>query len=417
MLVPAAPATQVVARAGMIELGFGQPDPMLLPMAHLRAAADAVLRSDSAPQAGAYGPERGPEALLDAIARRIRITEHAPQHDQLLITAGNSQALDEILSLLALPGDSVFVEYPTYNLALISMRAHHLELIPIPVDSGGMRVDVLERELSRRRARRRPPRIIYTIPTFHNPTGVSLEPDRRTELVALAAANGVRIIEDDVYRELTYDGPAPKSLWSIDPDTVIRLGTFSKSLAPGLRLGWMTASAGTIDELIAGGVRQSGGGASHFTAMIVARLFARGVYDGLIERLRETYRARRSALSAALGEALSPAWMFTVPRGGFFVWVEVPECVQVSELLRFAEEEGVSFLTGDSFFSEDPTKNHFRLAFSYYSPEVLELAVERLRRAIQRSCRRLDRATSPHVRTKREERANGRMTSEYGGDT
>jgi DNA-binding transcriptional MocR family regulator len=226
------------------------------------------------------------------------------------------------------------------------------------------------------------------VPTFHNPTSTSLAAERRNALAELAAAEGLLIVEDDVYRELSYDGPAPPSLWSLAPaGAVVRLGSFAKSLAPGLRLGWLTAGAATTGRIIDSGLLDSGGGINHFTALIVTQFCASGRYDQQIARLRAAYRTRRDALLAGLSTYLPPGCEWTTPGGGFFVWVRLPEGLDTAELLPRAEAAGVAYIPGARFDTAGGSANALRLAFSLYEPEELLDAAARLGDVISEAMR------------------------------
>ncbi|HEX5691203.1 MAG TPA: PLP-dependent aminotransferase family protein, partial [Roseiflexaceae bacterium] len=299
------PTIQMVQRPGIIELGWGHPGPDLLPIDKIGRAAAAMLGRAGA-EALTYGADQGPASLLTWICERIGRTEgRVPQPPEIAITAGNSDALQQICTMWAQPGDIALVESPTYHLAVRILRDHPLELLPIPADADGLRVDALAETLERLRRAGRRARLLYTVPTFHNPTGASLSAERRRALVDLAADSELLIVEDDVYRELSYDGPAPASLWSLArPGVVARMGSFAKSLAPGLRLGWLTAGSDLIARLVGSGLRDSGGGLNHFAAMIVAEFCTSGQFDPHVAGLRDTYRARRDALLGALAEYL-----------------------------------------------------------------------------------------------------------------
>jgi DNA-binding transcriptional MocR family regulator len=224
---------------------------------------------------------------------------------------------------------------------------------------------------------------LYTIPTFHNPTGISLSAERRAELVAVAAAEELLIIEDDVYRELSYDEPAPASLWSIAPTgTVIRLGSFAKSLAPGLRLGWVTGSAEHVQRIVGSGLRDSGGGVNHFASMVVATFCRTGQFEAQVARLRAEYRARRDALLTAVAAYLSPECAWTQPAGGYFLWITLPDGMNAQLLLPFAEAAGVSFVPGQRFFANGGGSRMLRLAFSLYDAEALREGAQRLGQAL-----------------------------------
>ena len=249
MAIRPLPLIQFVERPGIIDLGWGHPDPTLVPVDPLRTAAGRAL-DRYGPDALAYGTPAGPGPLIEAIRERLRVTDgRAPAPDEVLITGGTSPALDQVATLLTEPGDVVLVEVPTYHLAIRIFRDHPLRLVPIPSDADGLRPDAVAAALRDVREGGDRPRLLYTVPTHHNPTGRTLLATRRSELVALAEREGITIVEDDAYRELSYDGPPPPSLWSLGaPGTVVRLGTFAKSIAPGMRVGFATADAATISR-------------------------------------------------------------------------------------------------------------------------------------------------------------------------
>src|SRR5581483_337092 len=285
------PIIQLTRRPGIIDLGWGHPDAELLPAAEMREAANAALERWGADALG-YGADRGAGPLIEWLCGRLaQIDARAPAYDEIVITGGVSHGLDQVCALYAQPGDIVLVESPTYHLAVRILRDHPLQLIPVPSDEHGLRLDALAAKLADLRGAGKRARMLYTIPTFHNPTGVCLPDDRRHALVELAIREGFLIVEDDVYRELAYDGPPPASLWSMAPaGTVVRLGSFAKSLAPGLRLGWLTASEALTRRTIGSGVIDSGGGLNHFTAMIVAQFGMSGAYAAQVERFKAAYR-------------------------------------------------------------------------------------------------------------------------------
>ena len=383
------PTIQLTQRPGIIDLGWGHPDSALLPVAELRQAADAAIERWGA-EALAYGADRGAGPLIEWLCERIAQTDgRAPSHDELVITGGVSHGLDQICTLNTRPGDIVLVESPTYHLGVRILRDHPLELVPVPADEHGLSIDALAETLTNLRRAGRSARMLYTIPTFHNPTGSSMRADRRQALVDLAIAEKFLIIEDDVYRELAYDRPAPPSLWSIAPPGVVaRLGSFAKSLAPGLRLGWLTANAVMTQRTIGSGVIDSGGGINHFTAMVVAQFCASSAFDTQVARFRAAYRGRRDALLAGLAAHLPPGCAVTPPGGGFFVWVRLPAGRDADELLPHAEAAGVSYLPGARFHLDGRGANTLRLAFSLYEPAELIEGARRLGAALRSSVAR-----------------------------
>jgi DNA-binding transcriptional MocR family regulator len=375
-------STQNLARPGVIELAFGEPDPALFPGAGIAAACRAAL-ADGGVAALPYGANAGPAVLRRLLAERLSALEGRHTADaETLITGGNSQALDQLVTLFCTPGDVVLVERPTYSLALGVLRDHPVVVEALPFDQDGLDVAAFERRLVEARTTGQNVRLLYTVPTYHNPTGLSLAAARRRRLVEVAAAYRVLVVEDDVYRELGYDEEAPASLWSLAaPGAVLRLGSFAKTLAPGLRVGWLNGSPEQIERVAGSGLNDSGGCVSQFSAVVVQRFLEAGGYDAHVAELRAAYAARRDALAAALAAHLPDGCSFTVPRGGFFIWVALPGDLRASDLLPVAEAVGVSFVPAARSHL-DGFDGALRLAFTLYPAAELAEAAERLGRVI-----------------------------------
>lgn len=380
------PLIQFVERPGIIDLGWGHPDPTLVPVDALRAAAGRAF-DRYGPDALAYGPPAGPGPLIEAIRERLLVTDaRAPAGDEVLISGGTSPALDQVATLLTEPGDVVLVEVPTYHLAIRIFRDHPLRLVAIRSDVDGLRTDALAAALRDARRAGDRPRLLYTVPTHHNPTGRTMSATRRAELVALAAQEGLVIVEDDAYRELSYDAAPPPSLWSLSssPGTVVRLGTFAKSIAPGMRVGFVTADAATISRFAEGGMLDSGGGASHFAGLVVAEYMRSGDYARIVDLLRVAFQERRDRMLEALAAEMPPGTTWTQPGGGYFIWVELPPGLDARALLAPAEAGGTSMLPGATFFLDrEDGAGALRLALSRYAPASLGEAVGRLAATIR----------------------------------
>lgn len=377
MLLP--PSTQMVLREGYCEFNFGQPDPDLLPLDAMRRAPAAAAEAFGADLL-AYGAPEGAWPLLAWVRNRIEQREGVEVSlDECIGTAGNSDAIDQVCTLFTRPGDIAFVESPTYHLGLRILQDHHLDLRPVPTDAEGLRVDLLADQLDQLTSSGQRPRLLYTIPTFHNPTGVSLSSARRLALVDLAVKHGFVILEDDVYRELAYDGSAPPALFGLAPrGTVIRMGSFAKSLAPGLRLGWVNCSAEQARRFADGGLRDSGGAPSFTTAMMVAALCRAGDFDTHGDSLRAAYRERRDALAAALRQALPPEASFTVPGGGYFIWVTLPTHLDAEALLARADRFRLAFIPGARVSIDGRNRHALRLSFALMKPPQLAEGARRL---------------------------------------
>lgn len=381
---PSLPLVQFVARPGIIDLAWGHPDPELLPVDALRDVPARVFEKYGT-DALNYGYAAGPGPLISWLTQRLAVIDaRGARPDELAITAGASMGLDQIATLFTRPGDVVLVESPTYHLAVRILRDHPIELVPVPMDQDGLQVDALQATLAGVRSRGSRAAFLYTIPTFHNPTGVTLAPNRRRRLADIAASEHLLIVEDDAYRELSFDGPVPPSLWSLaEPGTVIRLGSFAKSLAPGLRSGFVSADPETISRIVDSGMLDSGGGISHFSSLVVAEFAASGEYARHVDRLRAAYRERCDALLGALSTHLQGDASWHRPGGGYFVWLTLTSPTPVAALVEAAEAEGMSFMPGEVFSLGDSTGiQSMRLSFSRYPPDLLAEAIRRLANAI-----------------------------------
>ena len=378
------PDIQMDLRPGFAEFGWGHPDLALLPLAGLQAAAVAALSAGNW-QALAYGAAQGPGRLIALLCARLAgIDGRAMQPDQLLITAGVSQALDLVCDLCTQPGDVALVESPVYHFGLRILRDHGLQLVPVAADEDGLRLDALEDALAQLHRTNRRPALLYTVPTFNNPTGRNLAATRRQPLMELAAAHDLLVLEDDVYRELWFDTPPPSSLTHYGPSAnIVRLGSFSKILAPGLRLGWIQADPALVRKAANSGLLTSGGGINHLTAHMVAEYLRMGLLDEHVAGLRAVYRTRRDALVAALAHYLPPECRFEPPGGGFFIWLQLPEGMDSVALLARAEAARVGYVPGAHFHIDGGGHRQLRLAFSLLSPTEMEEGARRLAQVLQ----------------------------------
>jgi len=377
------PDAQHFMRPGIVEFTWGHPDLGLFPAEGLaRAAALTLARADRAPLC--YGAVQGPGCLIEQLCTWLGQREgRAIPQERMFIVGGLSQGLDLLCTLYTRPGDAILVDSPTYHLALRVFRDHGLELIPVTGDADGLRPDALAdalkdlRSEQRQRRPRRRARFLYLVPNFGNPTGATIPLARRGAIAALVQEADLTILEDDVYRHLWFDAPPPP-LSDLVPERVIRLGSFSKLLAPGLRVGWLHAPAEVVRRCADSGLLDSGGGVSHFAAHVVAAFMELGLFDAHVELLRAAYRERRDLFCAALARYLPDGCEWQVPGGGFFVWVRLPEGVDAAALLPQAEASGVSYVPGTRFCADGRGRSHIRLAFTLLSPEELEEGAKRL---------------------------------------
>jgi 2-aminoadipate transaminase len=375
---------QLFVRDGMIEFGWGHPHPSLLPIAGIGQATEVALR-DFGSSALAYGAEQGPGRLIDAICNHLAVIDgKAPTPQEIFITGGISQGIDLLCTLLFQPGDVVLVESPVYHLALRILRDHKLELVPVASDQEGLRSDLLAATIERLAAEGKRARMLYTVPSFTNPTGRTMSASRRAELMKLVEQHDLYVFEDDVYRELWFDQPPPPALASYGPaERVIRLCSFSKILSPGLRLGWIVADPAIVKRCMTSGMVDSGGGVNHLSAHIVAEFLHAGQLEPHVAGLRAAYKARSELLLAALNEHLPAGCTIAKPQGGFFIWIELPEGMDCLAVLKRAEELGVSFLPGTRFHSDGTGQRFIRLAFSMLEEEELREGARRLGAALR----------------------------------
>jgi 2-aminoadipate transaminase len=373
------PDSQLALEPGVIDFSWGHPSADLLPAAALAEAAGALLAARPADALG-YGPAQGPGSLIAQIAARLgRIEGAAPPHNQLMVTGGISWALDMLCAQLSRPGDAVLVEAPTYHLALRVFRDRGLQIVAVPGDADGMQVDAAAATLRRLRAAGVRVAFLYVVASFGNPSGALLAPERRAALAALSREEGLWVLEDDAYGELWHDEPPPAALFSHGPAArVVRLGSYAKLLAPGLRLGWMLAAPALVARCSDAGVLDSGGGVNHVSAMILAQLLESGFLDGHVAGLRDTLRARRDALLAALARELPAGCSWSPVRGGYFVWLRLPPGRDAAALLPQARAAGVRYLPGARFFVDEGGAEQLRLSLSLLPPDALQEGAARL---------------------------------------
>jgi DNA-binding transcriptional MocR family regulator len=366
--------TQLDIPPGMIHLGIGQPDPSLLPLALMKNAAEHRLGHDDGSLL-AYGAESGDGYFRLALARFLTEHYHKPvDADDLFVTAGASQGLDLICTLFTKPGETIFVEEPSYFLALNIFRDHGLNIIGLPMDEGGLMVETLEERLTQHN-----PAFLYIIPTFHNPSSITLSATRRERLVQLSQEHNLLIVADEVYHLLAYDTVPPQPLANYtDTGTILSIGSFSKILAPGLRLGWIQANQALLQRLVKSGLLESGGGLNPFISKLVQSALELGLQLDHLVNLKTVYGQRMVFLSAALRRHLGNFISFSEPSGGFFIWLRLPEQIDAQALLSEARQHNVGFQPGVRFSSQQSLKNYIRLCFSFYDTPELETAAGRL---------------------------------------
>lgn len=371
---------------GVISFAGGLPAPDVFPVEQINAAVDKVL-DESGPDALQYSTTEGYVPLREMIAKHSSRFGLNISIENILITSGSQQALDLLGKILINPGDRVLVESPTYLGAIQAWNAYGAEYVTVPSDDDGMQVEHLENAL------RTGPKFMYVLPNFQNPTGVTLPYERRKKLIELADQYGVPIVEDDPYGQLRYEGEHIPPMVVMDSEyrdnsggtyrgNVIYLSTFSKTMAPGLRLAWVVAPEVVIRKLV-----QAKQGADLHTAtfnQMVAYEVARGGFlDKHVAVIRDVYGGRRKVMLEAMQEHFPPGVSWTVPKGGMFLWVILPESISARDVLEIAIQKKVAFVPGGPFHPNGGGENTLRLNFSNAPPEKIQEGIARLGEAIR----------------------------------
>lgn len=373
--------------AGSIPLFAGHPSPDLLPIDGLQSIIRSAWDAPNVTRFLNYGDEQGNRQLLDFLVERLNHAEDLGiSGENLMIIGGSTWGVGMVTQHLTAPGDAVLVDAPSYRDALHIFRDHRLEICAAPIDEEGIIVADLERNLRKLAANGVAPRFYYVVPNFQNPSGITMSRDRRLAIIELSRNYNFAIVEDDVYSDLRFDGAAPPSFYDLaGGENVLRLGTFSKTLAPGLRIGWLIASPDRIAGFVESGMLRMGGGANPFTAAVVADYCRSGAWEAHVHWLRGQYTRRRDIALKALEASMPAGVTWTRPRGGYFIWLRLPSSLHVDALEARAQEKGVYFASGKGFFvSPADGAHHLRLSFSFVPLPDLRSGIEVLGKLIAR---------------------------------
>lgn len=377
-------------RREVISLALALPSADLFPLDDFRRSVDHVLRKQGRTLLQ-LGTTSGYSPLQEYIAAQLSLTGARVMPEEVLVTNGCQQSLDLIRQILVGQGDEVALESPTYPGALSVFCATGSKYMSVPVGEKGIDLDVLEDVLSQRRAK-----LIYVVPSFQNPTGCTMDYASRRRLIALASRYRVAIIEDDIYRELRYDGPSIPPLKALDEDgLVIYISSFSKIGFPGLRVGWMVAPRIVIEHL--NRVKQRSDLHASLLAQAAIHEFARrGHLARHIKRVKKAYAQRRDAMLEALETHFPDAASWSRPDGGMSIWVRLPDSINSNQLLHQAAENGVSFISGDHFYASPPVQNSIRLSFTMADPQSIEEGVKRVGSILKSRLVKLRRSDAPN---------------------
>jgi len=383
---------KVTQKPEIISFGGGLPAPDVFPVERFEQACHKVL-ADHGAMALQYGTTEGYQPLREMIAQNMSRYGIVAKADNVVITAGSQQALDLIGKLLINRGDRILCEAPTYLGALQAFNVYGAQYVSVPVDDDGMLTDQLDANL------RTGPKFMYVLPNFQNPAGVTLCEGRRHELILLADKYGIPIIEDDPYGQLRYEGEHIPPLVVLDRENILRdkaftvgnviyLSTFSKTLAPGIRLAWIVAPEDVIVKIVQ--LKQAADlHTSTFNQYVAYEVARDGFLDQHVKLIRKVYRERRDTMLQALEEYFPEEVTWTHPKGGLFLWVTMPEGTDSLALFQSALAENVAFVPGDSFYANNGQEGsrHMRLNFSHSNPEQIREGIRRLSLAVKTQLR------------------------------
>ena len=367
----------VIARPEVISLAGGLPDTSTFPSETFAAVAQRIAR-ESAAEALQYGPTEGIRGARECIAEVMAAEGIRCDPDDMIVTTGGQQVIDLVTRALIDPGDVIVAEAPTYPGAVPSFSSYQADVVQIDIDGEGMRVDLLEETLDRLEREGRTPKFIYTVPTFQNPAGVTMSLERRRRLVEVAHERELLVLEDNPYGLLRYEGTPCPTLRELDGGLyVMYLGTFSKILSPGIRLGWVLAPAPVLHQINMG--KQAADlCSSTLSQLMVTAYFEQARWRDYVETAKEIYRARRDTMLDALAEHFPPQAEWTRPQGGLFLWATLPDFIDTTDLLARALRENVAFVPGAAAFLDGRGHSSMRLNFSAVGEDDIREGVRRI---------------------------------------
>ena len=363
----------VAARPEVVSLAGGMPNISALPLDAVGEMAGQLV-ADRGAVALQYGSGQGDPGLREGICEVMSLEGIRAHPDEVVVTVGSQQALDLITRIFVDPGDVVLAEGPSYVGALGTFASYEADVVHVPMDDDGLIPDALAAVLARLGPRR--PKFLYTCPSFHNPAGVSLPAPRRAEILAICQRAGLPVVEDNPYGLLGFDGEPLRALRADDAN-VIYLGTFSKTIAPGLRVGWAVAPAGVRDRLVLA-AESAVLCQSSFTQLLVREYLATQPWREQVKVFRELYRERRDAMLDSLRASLPAGCRWTSPGGGFYVWLRLPPGLDAKAMLPRAITARVAYVPGTGFFSGGAGADHLRLSYCFPEPDRIREGVRRL---------------------------------------
>ena len=367
---------KISSKPGVISLAGGYPSPDMFPLEDLKQAAVEVI-DEFQSASTQYSFSMGIPLLREAVAQRETRLGSPTKTENILITSGSQQGIELCARALIDPGEYIITEYPTYVGALQAFDFYQAQYATVDMDQDGMLVDQVEEAIKKYK-----PKLIYTVSTFQNPTGITMSEERKRALVEIAVKYGIPIVDDNPYGELRFAGAHVASMKDVGGDAVISLGTFSKIIAPGLRVGWMNCS----DKIIAlfEKVKQCADlHANTFTQYMIFSYIRSGKLQAHIPEIVENYGAKRNLMLKEMDKHFPAGISWTKPEGGLFLWIKLPESMSASKLLPKAIEEKVTYVYGHPFFPDGKGDNTLRLNFSNASHEQISLAIKRLGKVLK----------------------------------
>ncbi len=365
----------VASRPEVVSLAGGMPFVSALPKELISASIERVMTNKGA-VALQYGSGQGMPALREQILEVMALEGIRASVDDIVVTTGSQHALELVTKLFVNPGDVVLAEAPSYVTAITVFKSFQADINHVAMDEFGLIPEALREAIARVTAAGKTIKFLYTVPTFSNPAGVTLSWERRLEVLEICRSNGILVLEDNPYGLLYFDGPPPHAMRSVEEDGVIYLGTFSKTLAPGFRVGWALAPHAIREKLILAN-EAAVLSPSSFTQHVISEYLGSSDWKGQIETFRGVYRERRDAMLTALDDYL-PDLSWTNPTGGFYVWVTLPDNIDAKSMLPRAVKELVAYTPGTAFYADGSGRNKLRLAFCYPTPDFIREGVRRL---------------------------------------
>lgn len=371
----------VASRPEVVSLAGGMPYVQALPMDQMADIAATIIRNRGA-QALQYGSGQGDVRLREQILEVVAEVGVHAHPDDIVVTTGSQMALDLVTRTFCDPGDVVLVESPSYVGALGVFRAYECEVVHVAMDDEGLVPAALQEAIDAVRAQGKRVKLVYTIPSFHNPAGVTQSPERRREVLRIAQDAGIAILEDDPYGLLGFEGAPPRAMRADDEEGVIYLGSFSKTIASGLRVGWAVAPHGVREKLVLA-AEAATLCPSNYAQLTVSEYLATQPWREQIKSFQEVYRERRDALLESLQAMMPEGTRWTIPAGGFYSWVTLPEGLDATAMLPRAISELVAYVPGTGFFVDGQGASNLRLSYCYPDPDRIREGVRRLAAVVE----------------------------------